>query len=455
MACPARYILYGGARAGGKTETGLGRQLRGAERYGTDWAGLMIRRKYKDFTQIRRRFDSLIAAGLPAERVGGETQMNYVRWRSGATITLAAFNRAEVADDFQGQEYTEITIDEAGTMPYVAGLMDKLKALLRGGRPGMTRSIFLTANPGGSGHMALRDLFIQGHEPYQVWRDGQGETYCYIPSKIYDNAILMDRAPEQVAMLESIRDPALRRAWLEGDWDIFLGQAFPWDKGLHILQAPLPVPETAPLLMTFDWGFAKPFSVGWWWRDADGRLYRFGEWYGWNGTPDEGLRLIDKEIAAGIRQRETEMGIAGRAIIRLADPTCMNRKADYVHGGQAPSTAAVFAEAGLYLRAGNADRRQKIRQFRERMAIPKDANDRASGQLPMLVVYPGCAQFIRTVPALAMDSENPEDIDTEQEDHIYDEACHAVMDRPIQTIADRVSAGMAEAIEAAARERAW
>ena len=28
-----------------------------------------------------------------------------------------------------------------------------------------------------------------------------------------------------------------------------------------------------------------------------------------------------------------------------------------------------------------------------------------------------------------MDDENPEDIDTEQEDHVYDEACHVVMAR--------------------------
>ncbi len=43
--------------------------------------------------------------------------------------------------------------------------------------------------------------------------------------------------------------------------------------------------------------------------------------------------------------------------------------------------------------------------------------------LPMMVVYETSRQFIRTVPDLCMDEDNPEDIDTEAEDHIYDEAC--------------------------------
>ena len=63
---------------------------------------------------------------------------------------------------------------------------------------------------------------------------------------------------------------------------------------------PIPVPEYAPIYMTFDWGFGAPFSVGWWWVDADGRLIRFAEWYGWNGEINKGLRLEDSRIAEGI-----------------------------------------------------------------------------------------------------------------------------------------------------------
>ena len=66
----------------------------------------------------------------------------------------------------------------------------------------------------------------------------------------------------------------------------------------------------------------------------------------------------------------------------------------------------------------------KIRAFRERLVVPPEAD-----KLPRLVVASGCRHFLRTVPSLAMDDEDPEDIDTEQEDPVYDEACHVVVAR--------------------------
>ncbi len=53
----------------------------------------------------------------------------------------------------------------------------------------------------------------------------------------------------------------------------------------------------------------------------------------------------------------------------------------------------------------------------------------------MLQVYDCCKHFIETIPALSMDEMNPEDIDTDQEDHIYDEACHFCMARPVMVMA--------------------
>lgn len=430
--CPAKYIFFGGARGGGKTDTLVGRQVRGAQLYGDRWNGLMVRRKYKDLARIRARIDEMIRAGLPATRIGGDHQPNVVRFANGANIWLSAFQRLDQADDEQSKEYTEISLDEACTIPFVGGLIEKLKGCLRSSK-GVPCKMVLAGNPGGPGHSAIKALFIDGHEPLKPWRDAAGQTHVFIPSRVYDNRILMESDPEYEANLRSIRDPALRAAWLDGSWEVFPGQAFHFERRFHVLDDPPAVPITAPLLWSFDWGWGAPFSMGWWWEDGEGRLYRFAEWYGWTGTPDEGLRMKDTDIAAGIQARERELGIWGRSIRRVAGHDCFATRADYTQaGGHVPSTAETFAAAGIFIARGNVSRRAKIQQFRERIGVDLDANG-IPLRAPMLLVYPHCHQFIRTIPALVMSDIDKEDVDTDQEDHVYDEAALACTERPIAT----------------------
>lgn len=147
--------------------------------------------------------------------------------------------------------------------------------------------------------------------------------------------------------------------------------------------------------------------------------------------PDEGIRSTDSDIAIGIKERESRMGIRQSSIVaRYAGPDCFNRKPNFQGGGQGKSTAEIFAENGIYIIPGDPSRALKIRQFRERLRVPRDADGIPSDR-PMMQVYSTCKDFIRTIPSLCMDEINPEDIDTDQEDHIYDEACHICMARPI------------------------
>jgi hypothetical protein len=87
VSCPVDEILFGGSRGSSKTDTLIGRHLTGVQNYGRNWAGLIVRRRYKDFNDMRRRWDELISQGLPAERVGGENQSNYIRVNDGISTT--------------------------------------------------------------------------------------------------------------------------------------------------------------------------------------------------------------------------------------------------------------------------------------------------------------------------------------------------------------------------------
>ena len=438
--CPCDVIFFGGTRGGGKSDTILGRQIRGAEQYGERWNGLIIRKKFKDFKELRRRIDELINAGLPAVRVGGEQQTNTVKFKNGASFILTAIGHIEITDDFIGHQYTEIDIDEAPNFHFIGPMIDKLKGSMRSVH-GIPCQMVLTGNPGGPGASQVKLMFMedaQGNKkvPGQIYLNDEGETTVFIKSTLDDNKILCEGDPKYVNRLRSIKDPMLRRAWLEGDWNVFIGQAFDFYENVHVVKDPIwPIPDFAPLYCTFDWGFGKPFSFGWWWVDNDNRIYRFNEWYGWNGeVPDVGMRITDSVMAQGVIDREIRMGLRDadtkelhkhRQITYLCDPTSFNKKPDYRGGGQGRSTYEEFKDFGIDFRPGDANRELKIRQFRERLTIPLDGSD------PMMMVYPVCKHFIRTIPSLCVDDYNPEDVDTAQEDHPYDDSCHICMARPM------------------------
>jgi len=427
--CPADFTLFGGSRGGGKTDCLIGRHLRGVEKYNYAWNGLVVRRKYKEFSTIRNRIDELIRGGLPAERIGGDQQVNTVRFKNGGKFIMSAIKLLEMCNDHVGENYTEISIDECTTFPFFIKMVDKLQGSLRSPH-GVPCRMFGTGNPGGPGHNDVKLSFKLGSEfnmkPGTVMYNDIGESRVFIPSFLKDNKILCENDPKYVRRLMSIRDPMLRKAWLDGNWDVYIGQAFLLSEDHHII-TPLPIPDAAPLYMTYDWGFGAPFSIGWWWVDGDGRIYRFAEWYGWDEVANDGLRIQDSDVAKGVIQRELKLGITGKPIIRLAGRDCFQKKPDYKGGGQGPSTAEVFNGLGLTLRPGDPDRKLKIRQFRERLAIPKDGKTR-----PMLQVYDTCKHFISTIPSLCMDDDNVEDLADLQADHTYDESCHIVMARPMK-----------------------
>ena len=348
---------------------------------------------------------------------------------------ILCFRNLDDPSKYQSSEWAAIAVDELTKNDVET--FTHLRMRLRW--PGLLDSecpFIGGTNPGGIGHNYVKALWMDKNFPIEFTKpiDYRG-MFAYVPSKAEDNPYL-DAAYWQ--MLGTL-PPHLRTAFKDGSWDVFVGQAFQeWSRTYHVVEPISPlVPEGRPLYMTFDWGFGKPFSVGWWWIDSDGRKYRFNEWYGWNGTPDQGVRLTDSEIAEGIIKREQAMGftitqekVINPQITRICDPTCFNKKPDYRGGGQGPSTAEIFMNMGLQMRPGDPSRTLKWRQFHEHLKVPRDADEKVSG-VPMVQIYSTCIHFIRTVPSLIVDSNNIEDIDSAGEDHCGDEAALLFMYRPL------------------------
>lgn len=421
-----KFLLYGGALGGGKSYFlrwyGIRRLLWLKRKFGIDGAvGMLACENYpslkdRQLSKISREFPPWLGKMHQDHRDYGRSFVLKKKYGGG----VLCFRNLDDPSKYASAEFAFILVDELTKNDI--DVFTFLRTRLRWpGLPDVECQFAAGTNPGGIGHGWVKQLWMDkifGQEWINPI-DYRGQ-FAYIPSLADDNPHL---GADYWAVLETLPEN-LRKAFRYGDWDIFIGQAFPqFSRETHVID-PMPVPGHAPIYMTFDWGFGAPFSIGWWWVDNDGRVYRMGEWYGWDGTANQGLRLEDSAIADGILEREKTLRIDRRQIIRLSGPDCFNKKPDYKGGGQGPSTAEVFASRGIALAPGDPNRALKVRQFRERLKLHQDSP-------PMMLIYNTCKQFIRTIPNIIMDEKRPEDVDTTGEDHIYDEACHICMARPI------------------------
>ena len=449
-----KFVLYGGALGGGKSYflrwVAVRLLVYYAQEYGLKYVQVML--ACEDYPSLKDRQIGKMAREFPSWL--GTMYVDHKEY--GRCFILAeefgcgviCLRNLDDPAKYQSAEFASILVDEL-TKNDLNTFTDLRMRLRWPGIPDMKCFFIGATNPGGIGHAFVKALWMDKIFPDEFLKPTDySKTFGYIPSKAEDNPHLDDA---YWAGLQTL-PPHLRAAFRDGSWDLFKGQAFQeWSRAYHVVD---PIyfehkdgkkrlyPEGAPLFMTFDWGFGAPFSIGWWWIDPDGRKYRFSEWYGWSGAPNQGMRISDTEIAAGIIKREQIMGlntieerlglkVYNPQITRLCDPTCFNKKPDYRGGGQMPSTAEVFMNTGIILAPGDPSRALKYRQFHEHLKVPYDDEGKVCG-VPMMQVYSDCSHFIRTIPALILDEHNIEDIDTDSEDHVFDEACHVMMHRPVR-----------------------
>jgi len=411
-----KYVAYGGARGGGKSWAVRVKAILLAFRY----PGIII-------MIIRRSYPELRANHIePLRKMLGkkynarynDSKKEYA-FRNGSTILFRYCAREADMDNYQGTEADVIFIDEA--THFEEKVFRMFVACLRGVNS-FPKRVYLTCNPGGKGHAWVKRLFIDR----RFNSDENPEDYSFIQALVQDNDALMASQPDYIKQLEAL-PPKLRRAWLEGRWDVFEGQFFEeftdnprgYEERIftHVISAFNP-PKTWKRFRSFDFGYAKPFSCGWWVMDHHGTLYRILELYGCTETPDEGVKWPTHKIFREIATIEREHPyLRGYEIEGVADPAIWQEQ-----GG--PSIAETAAKEGVYFRRGDNARLPGWMQMHYRMAFDEDGH-------PMLYIFDSCKGFIRTIPTLVYSDIKPEDLDTKQEDHIADECRYMCMLNPI------------------------
>ena len=426
--------LYGGAAGGGKSDCALAEALRQVEI--PHYRGLILRKTFPQLSELIDRSGELYHSAFRGAKYNESKHV----WTfpSGAKIYFGSMQHTRDRTNYQGKRYDFIDFDELTQFTF-----DEYSYLFSRNRPngpGTRCYMRAQANPGGIGHGWVKERFITPAPPMTtIWEevvirfpDGREEvrkkSRIFVPSTIFDNKILLQNDPDYITRLASMPE-AEKQALLYGNWDTFAGQVFTeWrddpdhyhDRlNTHVIQ-PFLVPKEWRVLCAMDWGYTRPFSIGWYTFDGEGTMYRIREYYGINkeGTPNVGARLQPEAVAEKLKQIETEdPNLRGRDIVRVGDPA--------IWGSQGTeSTGAIFRRKGIHFQKAVNDRLNGKMQVHNRMAFDERGK-------PMLYVFNTCRHFIRTVPALVYDQADVEDVDTDGEDHIYDELRYACMRHPI------------------------
>lgn len=420
LQCPAFELLFGGGAGGGKSDFLLIDFWAGVTKYGRHWQGILFRRTYAELEELMKRADELYKP-LGAKFVAKEKKYLF---RNGAALKFRYLEHDNDVLNYQGHQYTWIGFDELGNYPtdfpwrYMIS-----RCRSAAGVPCYMRA---TANPGGVGHAWIKTRFVDGFEPYKVHRVlttagiGAGSTAtlrndstrCFIPSLLEDNPTLMRNDPGYQERLKLLPGH-LYRALRNGDWDIFAGQVFDeWRRALHVVKPFALTPGVWKKFYALDWGYQSPFSLGKWAVNGDGRMVRYGEWYGCSKEEmNTGIKMDPRAAAA----RAWQAGILESVTDVVADISMWEKT------GDAPSAAEEWENAGFTMIQANKDRLNGLLIFHQRLKT------RCEDDKPMLLVFDHCVDFIRTIPALTPDLSNPEDVNTNLEDHIYDEARYAMM----------------------------
>jgi len=427
LECPIFEVFYGGARGGGKTESSIGDWLQHSSQYQEAAIGIFVRRKFKQLAEVIARTKQIFP------KLGARYNEQKAEWRmaNGARLKFVYLERDSDAEEYQGHNYTRVYVEEVTNFPSSSPI-DKLRATLRSGS-GVPVGMRLTGNPGGPGHNWVKKRYIDPcktgfkviAEECDIEIDGVKQTVklerVFIPSKLGDNILLIRNDPTYVLRLRQSGSEQLVQAWLDGNWDIVDGAFFDeWDEAVHVKPHGIInsiTPQTIRF-RAFDWGSYRPFSVGWyaicdglWPRENPlpyGAIYKYREWYGAK-APNIGLKMTANEVQDEIlRWEENE-----RIRYAVADPSIFIR-----NGG--PSIAESMARC-RWRRADNK-RQPGWEAIRQRLT--------GIDGVPMLYFSDQCEDTIRTLPTLQHEEKNPEDLDTDAEDHAADELRYAVMSRP-------------------------
>lgn len=402
-ASPADEVVYGGAKGGGKTCALVMEALA----YGLENAGALIylfRETYDDLeANVIREWKEKV----PREIYKYNESKHIATLVNGTQVMFRYIRNESDAEGYQGRSMDFIGVDEL--TKHTERAIQILLSCLRSPK-GFKPKFRGSCNPGGIGHGWVKQRYIESTDygKHHIRDPVTDNIIAFIPAQVYDNDVIMQNDPAYVKRLENLPEEE-KKAFLYGDWDVFIGQFFrEFRRDKHVIM-PFKLDKSWKRIRSIDWGYNDPCAVYWHCICPDSRIITYRELYITQTTASEvARRILDLE------QGETiEYGVG-------SPDMWQKRGNDHVYG---ESIAETFANHGVHWTKADSDRLNGWQRMHEYLADAPDG-------LPYWQIFSNCYNLLRTLPALVHDEKRVEDVSDKVEDHGPESCRYALMSRP-------------------------
>ncbi len=429
LAATEQEVLYGGAAGGGKSYSLVADPVR---YFNNPHARmLLVRRSTEELRELISVSKQLYPQAIPGIRFM-ERDKTWVA-PNGATLWMSYLDRDDDVMRYQGQAFNWIGFDELTQWPspYAWNYMrSRLRSTKASGLPLYMRA---TSNPGGPGHQWVKRHFIDPSTPDQpFWAtDENGEVICwpkghtregeplfkrkFIPATLFDNPYLSEDGMYEANLLSLPEHQ--RRQLLEGDWDINEGAAFPeFNRRIHVVD-PYDIPSNWVRFRACDYGYGSYTGVVWFAVvPGSEQLIVYRELY------------VSKIIATDLA--DMILDIEGEEKIKYG---VLDSSLWHNRGDTGPSLAEQMIMKGCRWKPSDRSKGSRVagkNELHRRLQVDEFTEE------PRLVIFSNCVNLISQLPSIPLDKRNPEDVDTNSEDHLYDALRYGVMTRPRSSIFD-------------------
>ena len=404
-------ILFGGAAGGGKSHGLLASAA--LDYHSPSMRGIIIRREFKQLKDLIEKAKTFYS-GLGGYWVAGN---NWFKFRDGGVIEFAHAKLQRDVEKYQGREFTFLGFDEL-THWENSDIYRYMISRVRSVDPEIKLRIRGTTNPGSAGHNWVKKWWripgVGGRTLLKVkYPDGSRRWRRFIPSRIHDNPYLSGTDYESNLDLMS---PNIRKMLKEGRWDVVAGAAFDdFDHKIHTCD-PFPIPEGTKIWRGGDDGYAAPACVIWLCKFEETH-YAIREIYRKRMlASDLGKLTVQEDKKIVLRAWHGKKDIMNSVRLGgIMDSAAFNEVG--LTGPEKTGRGQIMNRQGArWTRAqkGPGSRLARVNLLRELLKVNPNTGR------PGIIFFKSCRNLIETIPTLPVDPDNPEDVDTDAEDHAYD-----------------------------------